>query len=210
MTDDAKFWDKVAVKYAKSAIGDMPAYEYTLGRTISYLNAGDRVLEMGCGTGSTALLLAPHVREIVATDVSSMMVDIARDKAKEGGVDNADFRVLTAENTAKLSEPFDVVLGFNLLHLVGAAEDIFADVHRMLPQGGYFITKTPCLSDKSLGIKRFLFKAMVPPMQWIGKAPFVRFFTQNEFEGALTSAGFEIVESGNFPAMSRYIVAKRV
>ena len=210
MTDAAKFWDKIAPKYAKDPISDMAAYEYTLGRTKSYLKPDDRVLELGCGTGSTALLLAPDVREIVGTDVSQGMIDIAREKAKAAGKENTDFRVAGADDAAKMSEVFDVVLGFNLFHLVEDAEAIFADLHRMLPVGGHFISKTPCLGDKSFGWKRFPIRAVIPLMQWIGKAPFVRFMAQKELEVAITFAGFEIVESGSFPAISRYIVAKRV
>ena len=47
-------------------------------------------------------------------------------------------------------------------------------------------------------------------MQLIGKAPFVRFLTHTVLEDAITRAGFEIVEAGNFPSVSQYIVAKRV
>jgi len=87
---------------------------------------------------------------------------------------------------------------------------MFAGIHRILPTGGYFISKTPCLADPSLGLKRFLFKPMIGLMRLIGKAPFVRCFTHAELEAAITFAGFEIVETGNFPALSRYIVARKV
>ena len=210
MTKDAAFWDKIAPKYAQDPISDMPAYEYTLGRTKSYLKPEDRVLEMGCGTGSTALLLAPHVRQIVGTDISPKMVEIANDKAASGGIRNADFRAMSAEDSAKLTDPFDVVLAHNLFHLVQRAEDIFADVHRMLPKGGYFISKTPCLADKAFGFKRHAIRLAIPLMQMIGKAPSVRFLTHADLESALKFAGFEIVEAGNFPAVSRYLVARRV
>lgn len=209
MTDAATFWDKVAPKYAQDPIKDMAAYEYTLERTKSYLREDDRVLEMGCGTGSTALLLAPLVRQITGTDISPAMVQIANQKAVSGGVGNADFVVATASDATELAGAYDAVLGFNLYHLVQGAEGIFDGVFQMLPKGGYFITKTPCLGDKSVGLKRFAFKAMIPVMQWFGKAPFVRFFTHKELEDALRFSGFEIVESGNFPAISRYIVARK-
>lgn len=209
MTDAKTFWDKVAPKYAKDPIKDMAAYNYTLERTKSYLREDDHVLEMGCGTGSTALQIAPHVRQITGTDISPAMVAIAAEKARTGGVKNAEFVVSTAKDAVDVSGPFDAVLGFNLYHLVKDAEGIFHSVHMMLPKGGYFITKTPCLSDTSVGLKRFAFRAMIPPMQWLGKAPFVRFFTHRELEDALRFAGFEIVESGNFPAISRYIVARK-
>lgn len=209
MTDAATFWDKVAPKYAQDPIKDMAAYEYTLERTKSYLREDDRVLEMGCGTGSTALLIAPQVRQITGTDISPAMVEIANGKAQAAGLRNADFVVSTAKDATGQSGPFDAVLGFNLYHLVEGAEDIFDDVFKILPKGGYFITKTPCLGDRSVGLKRFAFKAMIPVMQWFGKAPFVRFFTHKELEDALRFAGFDIVESGNFPAISRYIVARK-
>ncbi len=203
----AAFWDKIAPKYATDPIKDMDAYEYTLGRTLSYLGTEDRVLELGCGTGSTAVLIAPHVRELVGTDLSAGMIDIARGKAAD--LDNVDFRVMTAEAAAKLNEPFDAVMCYSLLHLLDRFEDVLADVHRMLPEGGYFISKTSCIADKVFGFKRHLIKVMIPVMQAFGKAPPVRSFTQKYLEDAITFAGFEIVEAGNFPATARYIVARK-
>lgn len=207
MATDASFWDKIAPKYATDPISDQQAYDYTLGRTISYLKPDHRALEMGCGTGSTALQLTPHVREIVATDISPGMINIA--KAKDGPA-NIDFRVLTAEASAKLSEPFDVVMAHNLLHLVKNAEAIIADIFGMLPTGGIFISKTPCLADPSFGVKRFAIRAVIPLMQLIGKAPStVRFLSHKDLESAMIAAGFEIIEAGNFPSVSRYVVARK-
>lgn len=209
MTNATAFWDKIAPKYANDPISDMAAYEYTLDRTASYLKPDDRVLELGCGTGSTALHFAPRVREIVGTDLSPAMIDIANGRAKDAGVTNADFRAMSAEDAAKLKESFDVVLAHNLFHLVDHAEDIFADIHRMLAPGAIFVSKTSCLSDKSFGFKRHPIKLILPLMRLIGKAPFVRFFTHRELEDAMKFAGFDIIESGNFPSTSRYIVARR-
>ena len=209
MTNAAKFWNKVAPKYAKDPISDMAAYEYTLGRTRSYLKPEHRALELGCGTGSTAIELAPDVREIVGTDLSDVMIDIAREKATAAGLTNTDFRTLSADDAAKLAEQFDVVLGHNLFHLVPNAEAIYSDIHRMLPIGGLFISKTPCLADPAFGWKRFPIRMVIPLMQFIGKAPFVAWLTHKELERSITSAGFEIVEAGNFPSVSRYIVARK-
>lgn len=203
------FWDKIAPKYATHPIKDMAAYEYTLGRTKSYLKPDDHVLELGCGTGSTALQLAGDVAQITGTDLSPEMIRIAREKGADQGADNAVFQAHSAAEAAAMQSPFDVVLGFNLFHLTPKADDVFAGIHRLLPAGGYFISKTPCLGDRSVGVKRFAIRALVPVMQWLGKAPFVRFYTQAELEDLITNAGFDIVESGNFPAISRYIVARK-
>lgn len=90
MAPASEFWDGIARKYAARPIKNMPAYERTLERAQSYLAAGDHALEVGCGTGTTALKLAPHVRHITATDVSAEMIAIAREKA--GRTANVTFR----------------------------------------------------------------------------------------------------------------------
>lgn len=208
MVESATFWDKVAPKYAKSKIRDMEAYEYTLERTQSYLKPSDTVLELGCGTGSTALALAPHVEQFVGTDISQEMIRIAQGKAQD--VPNADFRVLSSEATTALKEPFDVVMGFNFFHLVPNPAGLFAEIYEMLPEGGLFISKTPCLADRAFGWKRFLVMAVLPVMQLLGKAPRpVGMFRIAQVDRMILEAGFEIVESGNFPSISRYVVARR-
>ena len=57
------FWDKIAQKYATKRVADPAAYEAKLTRVRALLRAEDRVLEIGCGTGSTALTLARSARE---------------------------------------------------------------------------------------------------------------------------------------------------
>lgn len=199
---DAKFWTKAAPKYAKAAISDLAAYDYTLGRTRSYLSDTDQVLELGCGTGSTALLLAGDVAHITASDYSPGMIAIAQDKPTEA--DNITFEVLSQ---VPVDRQYDAVLGFNLFHLVPDMGQYFVQIHALLPDDGVFISKTPCI--KGGGIKWALIALILPVMQALGKAPYVRRFTAKELETAITDAGFEIVESGDHPAPSRYVVARK-
>ncbi|WP_127112900.1 class I SAM-dependent methyltransferase [Shimia sediminis] len=210
MRTDANFWTKIAPKYARNDIRDMEAYEYTLGRTRSYLRDTDSVLEVGCGTGSTALLLAPSVARITASDFAEGMLEIGRDKARTQGVDNITFANIDVADPA-LDQSYDAILGFNLFHLIRDLDASLADVHKALKPGGMFISKTPCLAQGGLGFKFGLLKLMIPLMQLLGKAPFVKMLTIQELETAVTNAGFEIIESGNFPAKppSRYLVARR-
>lgn len=210
MKTGAKFWDGIAAKYARSPIRDMESYEYTLGRTRSYLTQQHNVLELGCGTGSTALLLASSVAHITASDFSDAMLDIGRDKAKKEGVENISFTPIDI-TLPDDEQSFDVILGFNVFHLVPDIEKTFADIYARLPSGGLFISKTPCLTEGSLGFKFGLMKLMLPVMQLFGKAPYVNLFDVKTLEAAITDAGFEIVESGNYPAKppSRYLVAQK-
>ena len=91
MQASAKFWDGIAEKYARNPISDMESYQQTLDRTASYLKVDDTVLELGCGTGSTALELAPLVNQIVASDVAAGMLAVGKRRAAEKGTENVDF-----------------------------------------------------------------------------------------------------------------------
>ena len=210
MTQTAQFWDKIAVKYAASPIGNLEAYEYTLGRTRSYLGSQDSVLEIGGGSGSTALLLAKNVAAITGTDISKEMTRIATEKAQTEEAGNATFVVASAMEAAQTAQSYDAVLGFNILHLTDPLEGVLETLHREMRSGSLLITKTPCLGEPSIGLKRFLFRAIIPVMQFFGKAPAVRFLSFQELEAAITWAGFKIIETSSNPAMSRYIVARKM
>ena len=209
MVDSKTFWDKMAPKYAESQMRSVEDYEHTLARTLSHLTPEMRVLEMGCGTGTTALRLAPHVKAFVGTDQSSEMIRIARDKAADEH-SNLEFRVLGAAESAQLEEGFDVVMGFNLFHLVPDADAVLADIFKMLKPGGLMISKTPCLMDKAFGWKRFLVAGMLPILKRIGKAPDVGLWRTADVDRRIADAGFETLEAGNFPAISRYVVARKI
>lgn len=199
--DNAAFWDKIAPKYAKDPISNKAAYDYTLGRTRSFLGAGDRVLELGCGTGSTALLLADVVGHYTATDLSRGMIDIA--KAKPTDLTNLDFHV---SDGVPEGATYDAVLAFNLLHLVPDWQGLIAQIHASLPAGGLFIQKTACLDQ---GLKWRLISYIVPVMQMLGKAPHLSKINPVQLEKVVTAAGFDIVESGDYALPARYIVARK-
>jgi ubiquinone/menaquinone biosynthesis C-methylase UbiE len=188
-TGDARFWDRIARKYAADKISDVPGYERTLDRTRHFLRPADTVLELGCGTGTTALTLAPHVSRIVATDVSNEMISIAREKAAAQNCANTDFAIATPHSVSWPEGAFDAVLAFNLLHLLTERASALAQVRRLLKPGGVLITKTPCLSDMNL-----LIRLAVPLMQMVGKAPHVGFFSAAELEREIEASGFTIVE----------------
>jgi ubiquinone/menaquinone biosynthesis C-methylase UbiE len=186
--NDAHFWNGVARKYATDTIKDMAGYERTVERTRHFLNSTDRVLEIGCGTGTTALQLAASVAQIDASDVSSEMIAIAREKAIAQACQNAAFSVASAARGSDCEGTYDAVLAFNLLHLIADRPATLASIHRLLKPGALFISKTPCLAEMNP-----LIRVAVPVMRFIGKAPFVSFFSATEFEAEIAGAGFTIV-----------------
>ncbi len=207
MTSPDSFWDKAAPKYAKSPISDIDGYRATLERTISHLKPTDRVLEIGCGTASTAMDIAPHVTHLIATDLSPVMIDIAREKLWDASLRNVDLRVAPADQAAQATDaPFDAILALNLLHLVPDQEAVLAHIHGALKPGGLFISKTACLGE------RWFFKPLVGLMRLIGKAPYVTHQRTDELRRAIVAQGFSVVEeltqTGAAPRL--YLVARKV
>jgi ubiquinone/menaquinone biosynthesis C-methylase UbiE len=162
---DARFWDRTARRYAADPIEDQDGYVPTVDRTRHYLLGTDTVLELGCGTGTTALQLAAHVSRIVATDLSSEMIAIAREKAAVQACGNAEFAVATPERASWPDGSFDAVLAFNLWHLFAVRTSALSHVQRVLKPGGLFVSKTPCLAEMNP-----LIRLALPMMQLVGKA----------------------------------------
>ncbi|UWQ94374.1 methyltransferase domain-containing protein [Rhodobacteraceae bacterium M385] len=207
MTSSATFWDKAAPKYATSKISDPEGYRATLERTIAHLSPTDHLLEIGCGTSSTALELAGHVAHITAIDISPAMIDIGREKAAEAGIENITLIAGEADDPAVFANgPFDGVLALNILHLLPNQTEVLAAIHANMKPGGLFISKTACLGEK------WFFKPLVSIMAVFGKAPFVRHQRISQLQKTIQDAGFEVVEETTQPGTPPrlYMIARRV
>lgn len=187
--DDARFWDRISRKYAKAAISDQAGYERTLSRTRALLAPDMRVLELGCGTGTTALRLAGSGQAYLATDISAAMIAIAEEKHAAAPVAGLAFRTTTAEALLQEVARFDAVLGFNYLHMVRDLPGTLRCIHDLLAPGGLFVSKTPCLGSMNALIRLVL----LPVMQAIGKAPHVGVFDAAALDREIRAAGFDIL-----------------
>lgn len=188
----ARFWDRIARKYAADPIVDLPGYEATLQRVQSLLSIGHDVLEIGCGTGSTALRLAPHTRRLLATDVSAEMIAIAREKLAAQPTRQLGFAVADADAPVFGQGTWDAVLAFNLLHLVEDLDHAIDAAVQALRPGGLFISKTACIKEMNPLVPRLA----LPLMRAIGKAPHVLCFDAAQLQAALVRHGLaiEVVE----------------
>ncbi|MBZ0166493.1 MAG: class I SAM-dependent methyltransferase, partial [Candidatus Omnitrophica bacterium] len=147
MNQSEKFWNKTARKYAKGPIKDMAGYEKTLEDTRKYLGSDKTVLEFGCGTGTTALKLASSTKDYTATDLSSEMIAIANEKKREQNATNVSFVQATLEDDVLKEGSYDVILGYNIVHLLPDPAAALKRIQSLLKPGGVFISKTACLRE---------------------------------------------------------------
>ena len=201
------FWNRIARKYAANPIKDIAGYNRTIERTRAYLSGKDHVLEVGCGSGSTALLLATDVARMTASDISSEMIAIGQEKAAAQGTSNVDFVCATPFDDAFSEAPYDAVLAFNFLHLTPDVTATLRRLAQLLRPGGLLISKTANIG----GLRRLALQPLIGVMQIFGKAPSgLSFFTPKQLETMMRKAGFEIVVS-EFHGDSRpFIVAKKL
>ena len=205
MNHSAKFWDKIAVKYSKRPVADEAAYQKKLQVTREYFEPHMNVLELGCGTGTTAISHSPYVKHIHAVDISSKMIEIAQNKADEKNITNITFEQSTIDKLNVSDETLDAVLALSVLHLLNNKEEVIEKVYKMLKPGGIFVTSTACLGDTMK-----YFKYIAPVGKFFGFMPLVKVFTAKELENSIFSGGFALDyswRSGKGGAV--FIVAKK-
>lgn len=112
------------------------------GRSISIagIRKGDRVLDVGCGTGTLTILAKKEAGEdgyVCGIDAASEMIEVARKKALREGID-IDFRSGVIEAIPFDDSYFDIALSSLMLHHL--PEDLklrgLKEVFRVLKPGG--------------------------------------------------------------------------
>ena len=103
-TAGVRFWDRMAHRYAASAIADTAGYERTLARVSTLLAPEHAVLEIGCGTGASALRLASRCGRLLAPDSSPAMIAMARQRWRAQPSAQLSFAVADAQAALQENE----------------------------------------------------------------------------------------------------------
>jgi ubiquinone/menaquinone biosynthesis C-methylase UbiE len=205
---DATFWDGAAEKYARKPVANPDAFERKIAITKSRMSPQDVVLDIGCGTGSLAMRLAPHAAHVHGLDVSGAMVRLANDKARAQGVDNVTFHTgpFDASFTASKAESLDGICAYSLLHLVEDQSAALAQIFGLLRPGGFFVSSTVCLGESWMP-----FRPILGVMRWLGKAPMVKSFSRRVLVDEIRRAGFVDIEQPDVGAkpMIAFVVASK-
>jgi SAM-dependent methyltransferase len=103
---------------------------------------GGRILDLGCGPGWSSIFLARAGWTVVGVDISERMIEIARERAAQEGVDVA-FAVADLEDFDLGERPFEGALVFDALHHCSGYKRVLACTARHLKPGGAFLVMEP-------------------------------------------------------------------
>ena len=131
-------WDKAAGCYEAYWQQQLEPAQ-TLLLALAALRAGERVLDVACGTGLVSFRAAEAVApggEVVGTDISESMVEIARARAEALGRSNTAFERMDAEGMRLADASFDAALCALGLMYVPDPVQALKEQHRLLKPDG--------------------------------------------------------------------------
>src|SRR6516165_9330091 len=114
-----------------------PATERMLD--LANLRMGSRVLDVGAGVGDQTLAAARRVGPtgfVLATDISTSMLEIAVTLAREAGLSNVGTQVMDAQDLELKADSFDAVTSRNALMLIPDIHKALSEMRRVLRSGG--------------------------------------------------------------------------
>jgi len=187
MYKDEKFWDRIASKFDRLEKNDI-SYKIFIDKSKEHVKADYAVLDYGCGTGLICNEIAENVKVIHAIDISTKMIEISKNKAKELNIQNIDFARTTIFDEKLKVGSFDAIIAFNIFHLLEEPQKYFQRLNQILKPGGLIISSTPCMSEAPF-LNRIL-----KIFSFIGMTPKLNSFTSSEMEQLFLSESFKTIE----------------
>ncbi len=127
----------------------LPAWLPSLDGVVEKLEAGAKVADVGCGHGSSTILMAKAFPSstFVGSDYHEGSIDTARERAKEAGVDDR----VSFEHAPAASYPgegYDFVTMFDCLHDMGDPVGAARHIRETLADDGTWMIVEPMAGDR--------------------------------------------------------------
>jgi ubiquinone/menaquinone biosynthesis C-methylase UbiE len=145
----AQSFDRTAADYDR--LGDLGENDSIRSWLVSVLPpVGGRELDLGCGTGCHAVLLAERFTHVDAVDLSLPMIEIARAKRSRPNV------------AYQQAGEYDLVLSVMTLHHVPDLQAALAHLKGLLAPGGRIVLADPYPAESALHPSRRILHRLVP------------------------------------------------
>ncbi len=147
-------WDRVAPAWDKWDKNLEQSLTFVSYRLIgdARICPGQRVLDLGCGTGYPSILAAQAVGSkgtVVGLDLSENMLAVARRKAEESGVKNISYHAKDVTSLSYDAASFDAVISRFCLMFLPDIYGALKEIARVLKKGGYFSAAVWSTPDKN-------------------------------------------------------------
>jgi len=116
------------------------------------LDPGDRVLDYGCGPGAYIPGIAERVTDrgrVYAVDLHPLAVQRVRELARRRGLSNVQ-TIQSDCQTGLPDESIDVVLLYDILHMLSEPQGVLAELNRVLKPGGTLYVHDPHIDERAI------------------------------------------------------------
>jgi ubiquinone/menaquinone biosynthesis C-methylase UbiE len=184
--------ERVRQMYSRSAEEYVTSSSHAAGEDLAELltlaapQPGDLALDISTGGGHTALSLAPHVREVIASDLTPRILQAAREFITAKGVGNIFYVIADAEQLPFLDASFDLVTVRIAPHHYADIQVAVCEMARVLLPGGRLVVIDNIAPEDSL-LDRYL-------NEWERRRDpsHVRAYTATEWRSFLSLAGLQV------------------
>lgn len=178
----AQSFDRIAADYDR--MGDLDENDSIRSWLASVLPpVGGRALDLGCGAGGHAVLLAERFTHVDAIDLSLPMIEIARAKRSRPNISYQQADLLEAAGPGE----YDLVLSMMTLHHVPDLQAALAHVKGLLAPGGRIVLADPYPAESALHPSRWILHRLVPLRPRLHAMAVLRFGTNLARRGPATA-----------------------
>lgn len=179
-------------RYGKFAAGYVNSRTHAKGadldRMVALTNPQKdwNVLDIATGGGHTALKFAPHVKTVVASDLTAPMLAVAEEFITGKGITNVSFRQADAEDLPFADEEFDLVTCRIAAHHFPNCAKFVAEAVRVLKPSGTLIVEDHILPEDEITTERITqFDKLRDPSHF-------RAYSNLEWRSMFTAAGLSV------------------
>jgi len=142
-----------------------------------YIEPGQTVLDLGCGSGTFTIAMAKMVGEsgrVIAVDLQDEMLQMVKQKAVKEGLDSRITTHKSAPDGIGVSDKVDFALAFYMIHEVPDADAFLMEVARLLKPSGKLLIAEPLIHISESSFKKTVDVARLAGLKPISE-PKIRF-----------------------------------